>query len=198
MEKRDGLVELLTTTARKYMDEFGLRPTTPGYYPKVMKGQKGITISIGGGGQWIELWKMMGAGFISGNNLDGYRENAVAFNVGADVLEAVDETILAPRISIENDRYILTYPLPAGVKTIPKLKDNERFIKRFYEVGELNTNITITEEEGERKVQRITNPQGVITIENDICQGTGFKEWNAARASWVIAKLMVSSIPIEK
>ena len=41
-QKRKGIAGLLAETAKKYMNEFGLRKTTPSFYPKVTKGRKGI------------------------------------------------------------------------------------------------------------------------------------------------------------
>ncbi len=188
-QKRGDITRLLDETAKRYMEEFGLSRTTPSYYPRVMEGDKGITVSLGNGGRFIELWKMPGAYFISGNNLDGYRENAVAFNVGSDVLEAVDETFLAPRIITEGPNWVLRYPLPGGVKKIATLKADERFIKKFYETAGFETEITI--EDGE--LQRVVSPRGIITIQDGVCEGRGFEGWNAARASWIIAKIMSRS-----
>ena len=156
---------------------------------------KGLVLRLGNSKSWIETGKMHSNSFISGHNITELAESAAAFNIGSDILEAVDKGVLAPRVFLEKGNYKLAYPLPQRASRIPGLKRDEQFIKRYYEVAKMDKDIRINDD---GRKQEIENKNGIITIEDGMCLGKGFKGDDACRASWVIAKIMIAANKCKK
>ena len=90
----------------------------------------------------------------------------------SDILEYLDESILAPRVYVEDKKeriFRIKHPLPDNLKAFPS--DNPLFtketMKRLFELGELDTNVEIRLEKNR---QEIINPNGRIIIENGFCE----------------------------
>jgi len=183
-KERGPLGDILIPNLRKYIEEFGVSTLTP-HYPHLQRGEKGLVLHLGDGGRWIELWKMLG-GFLADHNMTAHADWAAGFNIGSDVLEHLDPTILAPRLSIVKDSYLMRYPLPQGQETIESSRFTEELIKKIYGVAKLSTDFKFTNTNG---VQEIENSNGRVIIEKGMCEGKGFQGWEASRASWVLTKL---------
>lgn len=184
--KKEELGEFLLEQTRKYMDDFFNKKHRS--YPYLQTGMNGLALHIGDGGRWIEVWKMMGASFIGGHNLDSYIERAVAFNVGSDTIEFLDPTILTPRVSKQGENYTISYPLPHGMNVIPNHEDyNSQSIERLLQLVGLKTELTFNREENK---QEISTLEGKITLEGGICELKDFKAWDLPKATWVASHLM--------
>lgn len=189
IEKKDELGELLIPNLRKYIEEFEVRTHTS-HYPYLQKGEKGLVLHLGDGGRWMEVWDIMGCYFMNAHNLDAYRDRAVGFNIGADVLEHLDPEILAPRMLIEDGEYVMRYPLPDGLDLIPidPKYYNKESLERIYKLIELKTDIELIFGDD---YQEVRNSDGVFKIKGGFCEGREFKKWAIPKASWVLSRLMV-------
>lgn len=185
LEKKDEMGDMLIDKLKGYIGDFRVFTSVP-HYPHLQDGEKGLALHLGDGGRWIEIWKMMGASFLGEHNLDAYSDRAACFNIGSDVLEYLDPSVLAPRISVE-ESYVMRYPLPEGLVGIEHEYFNKETFNRFYGMMDLDTDIKFINELGN---QRIENADGIITIKDGVCEGRGFKGWHAPKASLIISKLM--------
>jgi len=183
LEERKGeLGKLLLGNLEKYMAEFDVRKTIP---PYIEDGERGLTFHLGMGGRWIEVWKDTAGYFVCAHNLDAYSERAAGFNIGSDTLEHLDPTILAPRFFVEGGRYVMRYPLPAGMRVISHL--TEENLRSLYELVGLKPDVHLT---NEAEAQGIENSDGVVVVEKGICEGSGFERWNVTKASWIMSRIM--------
>lgn len=188
--KREELGEFLITKTREYMQQFSGK--SPKLYPYLQTGMRGLCLHIGDGGRWIEVWKMMGAGFIGAHNLDAYLDRAVAFNVGSDTIEFFDPSILTPRVS-KTDKYEIIYPLPDGMKVItPHRHLNQETIERLFGIMKLETKLQVDLNSDK---QEITSQQGKIRVYDRICKVSDFEGFNVTKASWIAATLMTLCKP---
>ncbi len=185
LEKREELSTYLLENCKKYLKEFEFFTNMPPY-PYIQKGEKGFIFHIGDGGRWIEFEDTMNQ-FVAGHNLDAWIGNAVAMNLGSDLLERLDQTLLAPRVRKEAKRYNLEYPIPAGEGLITSDSFTEKNLSRIYEVAGLSGDVKISRNNG---MQKIENQNGSVIIENQMCIGRGFERWDIPKASWVISKIM--------
>ncbi|MEN9626335.1 MAG: hypothetical protein RL557_663 [archaeon] len=188
-EKMDELAEPLLEKLQGYIAEFKIHSTYPRPYEQ--RGRQGLCLHLGYGGRWIEIWDMMGCHFINGHNLDSYSDRAACFNIGSDILEHLDQTLLAPRISAKDEIFTLTYPLPHGINILPteKMKKHETNIRELFrhgKFGEITFDLQDT-------YQEIKTGNGIVHIEKGICEGRNFQGWSASHVSWPIASLLYLS-----
>lgn len=185
LEKRkEELAPILLERLRGYIREFGIH--TFSCYPHVQRGRTGLVLHLGDGGRWILVGKYIGMWFLSEHNLDAYADRAAAFNIGSDTLEFLDDSIFAPRISVEKGEYIIRYPLPKGMKTIDNPRLNQKAITTLVElVNWAGAKLVVKED-----MQRLEYARGAITIREGMCEGRGFEKWDNPKASWVISRLM--------
>ena len=187
-EKKEELAPILLKRLTGYIVEFRIRTYMPPY-PHIQRGTTGLVLHLGDGGRWISLGREIGAWFLSEHNLDAYAERAACLNIGSDTLEFLDDSILAPRVSVEKGeyrKYIIKYPLPKGMKTIDNPRLNQETVTHLAElVNWAGTKLVV--EEG---MQRLEYKSGAITIKEGMCEGRGFEKWDNPRASWVMSKLM--------
>jgi len=132
---------------------------------------------------------MLGGYFVNGHNLDSYVDRAVGFTIGSDVLEYLDETILAPRVICENNEFTLRYPLPDGTLLLPedRLRDYEIGLRKLFSQGNLGEEFAMTLAKDQ---QQIMTSKGVVYIENGFCEERGFKGWDVSYASCMIGMLL--------
>jgi len=187
-QKKEELVEPLLEKLRTYIPQFRVHTSMPPY-PYSQLGMQGLCLHLGDGGRWIEIWDMMGIHFINEHNLDSYVDRAVCFNIGSDVLEFLDPSILAPRILTERDQYTLRYPLPKGLSLIPSnnILHYEAALKNMFKIRGLGDEFKLNLEKSHQQIQ---TSKGTVHIENGVCEGRGFQSWDVSHASWPIAKLM--------
>lgn len=184
-ERKEELAPILQDKLREYIKEFKVHTFTP-HYPYIQIGMTGFVLHLGDSGRWLEVCKNMGIWFLVNHNLDSYADRAARFNVGSDTLELLDDSILAPRILIQEGKYVLKYPLPAGTKTIDDPLLNQKSIDNLVElVGWKDAKLVI----GENK-RKIEYAKGIITIQDGICEGRGFEGFDNPKASFIISKLM--------
>jgi len=186
MERRDELGDILIEKLKQYIEEFDVF-ISGSSYPYLQKGMKGLALYLGDGGRWIEIWKMAGAGFLGCHNLDSYKERAAGFNIGSDLLERLDPTVLAPRVSISEGGYLMRFPLPQGLDIITNPLLTEELVRRVYSLVDFNEELRLTNGNG---VQRIENSNGVVVIQKGMCEGRDFKKWDVPKASWAISRLI--------
>ena len=191
LEKRDGLSPLLLVEMKKQISAMGVSTSVPPY-PNVQQGERGLAMGLGDGGRWIELWKMMGSYFINGHNLDSWKDNAAAFNIGSHVLEYLAPGILAPRVRNNDGDWEISYPLPAGIENIDYEDFPEDPLRRIYEIVGLNPDFEIIREHG---LQKVVNGNGEIFTENGFCKTRGFKRWDVPKSSFVASKLLSLTDP---
>lgn len=188
LAKKEEMGALLLENFRGYAQEFNVFGIE-GPIPYMQHGEKGLALHMGHGGRWIEMWNHGAGYFLNGHNLDAYAENAAAFNIGSDIVEYLDESILAPRISAPDGDYVFTYPLPHGKETITDERFCERSVRNFYNLFEW-PEFSFT---NESDLQRVESEKGIIEIRKGMCVGKGFTGWDMPRASFIIAKLMYLS-----
>ena len=183
LEKRDALMPFLLDKLRGYMKDFKLFSWGKGY-PHASKGVNGLEFHIGTGGRWIEAWKMLGGYFINPHNLDGWGERACYFNLGSDILEFVDETILAPRLTVEGSSFRLQYPVPRS-KSLPDIKTIDREqVSRIFSVAKLSSDFQILPN------YNIESPEVQLSLGRRTCEARSSSGWNIAKASFLVVHLM--------
>ena len=123
-EKRKELGEYLEGRAKVLIPEYGVR-NLGGVYPYLQSGMNSETIHIGGDGRWIDFEVQIGSGLCSFHNMDSYMDRVMGFNLASDALEFLDEEILAPRIRLEEGKYLIEYALPEEFNGL----DNVEFVK---------------------------------------------------------------------
>lgn len=130
--------------------------------------------------------------FINGHSLDAWNERAACFNIGSDVLEHLDPSILAPRVENKEGRYVLRYPIPAGQGLITSPLFDRANLQRIYKIVGLDENIRIIQNSKSQTIQNIENPNGngIIIIQDRICEGRDFERGDIPKASWVISQIM--------
>lgn len=185
VQSRERLAPVLLENLKKYFEDFGISEYSG--YPYSDIGMKKLALHVGMGGRWIEVGPEVGGYFMGEHNLDAWAERAIAMNIGSDVIESLDEEILAPRVIVKNGDYTIRHVVPHGQGLIDSPYFDAETLKRLYEVVKLDSNIGI-EQDGHS--QRIVNPQGEIVIKDGFCEARGFTGWNIPKISWVTARLM--------
>ncbi len=180
--------EHLTEKLRGYMDDFGIdRAGDSIPYAQIAK--DGAVLHMGGNGRWIEACATS-FGCLAFHNLDSYRHTFAGFNIGSDALEYLDETLLCPKISVEGEKYNITYPLPneenLPIERVSALTNHEIF-NQWFNLGKL----------GEAK---LTKPfgyefeNGRIYLEDNTVKAEVDNGWKVWGTTFVMGKLLDSFV----
>jgi len=183
-ELKEPLLEKLRGYYRTFLDK---EPENG--VPYVHANENGLTFHLLNGGKWIEIGgQNHGADLVGEHNLDYSVNRAIAFNLGADTLELLDEGILAPRVRVQGGKYSLIYPLPHPLNLIPNSQElNERLFGRLLEVVRVKPSVEIR---ADSRYQSVKTSIGEIVIRDGICISDNLKHGNSAVMSWVIARMM--------
>ena len=180
-ERKKEFGEPLLNKFRSYIGEFELFTHVP-YYPYLQKGERGLCLHLGDGGRWIEVWPMIGDYFIGCHNLNSSLERVVAFNIGADTLEFLDEEIKAPRIRREGNLYFVNYPIAENL--VPSLPEGT--FEKSFELAKLGgVEIIKSNDHHEFRTE-----YGSIYFKKDVVEGNGFNRLKILGATWIISRLM--------
>lgn len=123
LDKKSELEEYLLNKTKVYMEKLGMDSLS---HPYLQRGRNSLICHIDSGGRYFEIGDGFGNIFSTHNH--SFRHDIVAFNVASDVLEYLDEEILAPRIEITENDYILNYFLPKELRNVSLKKYEERII----------------------------------------------------------------------
>ncbi len=189
---------VLLERVRHYMDQFDFNESP--IYPYMSESGVGtgltyyITSHHGCG--WFTIGDFPFSGMTAFHNMDGYKEWAVGFNTASDTLELLDDTLEAPRALKRDGGYVLRYPLPEGKKVFdaeryPYILDKKWLQERFDLFYKLESPTPIDVEVSD-ETQEIRAGNGVIHVENGVCESSGFKGFDAFRPGFLIKTLFSS------
>ena len=187
LEKKSQIKPILIENAKTYMAELGLESLINCF--RVSEGDKHLFFSIDDerGWRWFYIEDGPGHRMIRCRDLSA-AEGVIAFNIASDVLEHINDGKKAPRIFYDgkNKEFRFTYPFCDYLMHMKML----HYIETMYKGDWVRENFGKIEFADTEKVQEMITEKGKICLENEVCEGTGFKLDDLANATAVMADML--------